>query len=206
VNNRAKLSNKKVNSTMSKDKSNGNYRYKIIQPFLSLLTKYFNSRTLVLFNEGLHHHNPETFHQSLQFPLTIFQSLSQGRSSNNDNNNYNGPFFLIRESNSVHFQELLNNNGNITYKSANSTVKHCIQSMINTKKWRNEIIQKNLKRKASSALLFIPFYASTTIWEYDLHFFPDCLHPGCYTPFYWLSLFNTIFEVLSGVKKENRWY
>ncbi len=52
-------------------------------------------------------------------------------------------------------------------------------------------------------MFFIPFYASTTIWEDDLHFFPDCLHPGCYTPFYWLSLFDTIFEVLSGVETEN---
>jgi hypothetical protein len=45
VNNSVQISNTKVNSTMSNDTSKDNY--KIIQPFLSLLTKYFNSRTLV---------------------------------------------------------------------------------------------------------------------------------------------------------------
>jgi len=78
-------------------------------------------------------------------------------------------------------------------------VKHCIRSMIITKKWRETYL-----RQASEPLFFIPFYASTTIWEADLHFFPDCLHPGCFTSFYWISLFDTIFEVLSEVKTEKR--
>jgi hypothetical protein len=114
VDNRVQISNTTISSTTSNDTSKDNY--KIIQSFLSLLTKYFNSRTLVLFNEG----------------------------------------------------------------------------------------SRTYLRQAYRTLFFIPFYASTTIWEYDLHFFPDCLHPGCYTPFYWISLFDTIFEVFSGVKTENR--
>ena len=81
--------NEYVNHKKLQHLSNTVNSNKIIQPFLSLLTKYFNLRTLVLFNEGLHHHIPETLHQSLQFPLTIFQSLSQRHSSNNNNNNNN---------------------------------------------------------------------------------------------------------------------
>jgi len=168
---------------------------KIIQPFLSLLTNYFNSRTLILYNEGLHHNSPDALYQSLKFPLNIFESLASDY----------GPFFLIRESNSVHFQVLNNND---TYQATDFTKKHCIRSIKNNaKKWRNQMIQIHLRR-ASRIIFFVPFYASTTIWEDDLHFFPDCLHPGCYTPFYWLSLFDTMFQVLilSDIKIINKWY
>jgi hypothetical protein len=54
VNNNEYVNHKKLQHVSNTVNSNN----KIIQPFLSLFTKYFNLRTLVLFNEGLHHHIP----------------------------------------------------------------------------------------------------------------------------------------------------
>ena len=79
----------------------------------------------------------------------------------------------------------------------------CVETMRGKVDWRNAFLAEEVARRRQSdpasfgTLRLLPFHQASQRWGRLLHTrYSDCTHPTCYTPYFWVPLWN---EALSAI-------